>query len=208
MFFHLTPDKGAIEQHVGAVRGMHRRTVRFQGVFCRDHERQQFIADVDFFRGVFGERAAVGDDRHHPFAGITHLPDRQRMTPHQGRVESVHQRIGRGRELLAGENIVHARHRQRGGCIDRNNARRRMRRRQHRDMQHAFERDVGDEIALARDKTAILADPAIGRNKAECFWVGVHFASASDLSAGAFARGVLATRMRSAANCTASIICP
>jgi hypothetical protein len=34
-------------------------------------------------------------------------------------------------------------------------------------MQHAFERDVGHEAAMTRHETAILADPAVGRNKAE-----------------------------------------
>lgn len=34
-------------------------------------------------------------------------------------------------------------------------------------MQHALERDIGHEMAMACHETAILANAAIGRNKAE-----------------------------------------
>jgi len=48
-----------------------------------------------------------------PFAGIARLPDRERMALDLRRIEPVHQGIGRRRKLLAGQHIVHARHRQR-----------------------------------------------------------------------------------------------
>ncbi len=75
-------------------------------------------------------------------------------------------------------------------------------------MQHAFERDVGDEMAMARHETAILANAAIGRNKAKGCGIRAHFASTTGLSAPWCGRGVLALRNRSAANSTASMICP
>ncbi len=208
MLFDLAPHEGAVEQHVGAVRGMHRRAVRLQRLFRVDHEGQRLIVDDDFFGGVLGQRAAVGDHGHHPFAGIARLPDRERMALDHGRIEPVHQRIGRGREFVAGQHIMHARHRQRRRGIDRDDARGRMLRGQHRHMQHALERDVGDVMAVARDETAILANPAIGRDEAEGCGIGVHFASTADVPAGAAGRGVLARRSRSAANCTASTIWP
>ena len=43
MFFDFAPDEGAVEQHVGAVRGMHRRAVRLQRLFRIQHERQRLI---------------------------------------------------------------------------------------------------------------------------------------------------------------------
>ena len=75
-------------------------------------------------------------------------------------------------------------------------------------MQQAFERDVGDEVALAGDEAAVLAHPAVGRDKTEGGGIGAHFASTTGFSADAAGRGVLATRRRSAANCTASTIWP
>ncbi len=208
MLFHLAPDEGAVEQHVGAVRGMHRRAVRLERFFRVDHERQRLVIDDNFFGGVFGERAAVGDHRHDPFAGITGLPDRERMAFDERRIEPVHQRIGCGGEFVAGQHIMHARHRQRLGRIDRDDARGRMLRRQHRDMQHAFERDIGDVMAAARDEPAILANPAVGRDEAEGRGIGAHFASTTDWPVCAAGCGVLARRKRSAANCTASMIWP
>jgi hypothetical protein len=72
-------------------------------------------------------------------------------------------------------------------------------------MQQAFERDVGDEMAVAGDKAAILADAAIGGDKTEGSGIG----STTGLSAPSRCDlGVLALRNRSAANCTASMICP
>ena len=50
-------------------------------------------------------------------------------------------------------------------------------------MQHAFERDVGDEMAVAGDEAAILANPAIGRDEAEGCGIGAHFASTTGSSA-------------------------
>ena len=83
-----------------------------------------------------------------------------------------------------------------------------MLRRQHRDMQHAFERDIGDVAALPRDEAAVFANAAVGGDKAEGGGIGAHFASTTGFSANAAGRGVLATRRRSAANCTASTIWP
>ncbi len=65
------------------------------------HERQRFIDDADFFGGVLGQRAGFRHDGHHPFAGIARLSDRERMAPDQGRIEPVHQGIGRGSKFIA-----------------------------------------------------------------------------------------------------------
>ena len=177
MSVDLAPDEGAVEQHVGTVLGMHRRAVRLKRLFRVQHERQRLVADVDFFGGVLSERAAVGDHGRHPFAGIAGLSDRQRMAFHPRRIEPVHQGIGRGGQFVAGQHIMHARHRERRRGIDRHDARSRMLRRQHRDMQHAFKGDIGDEQAVPRHEAAILAHPAVGGDKAEGSGIGAHFAS-------------------------------
>ena len=132
-----------------------------------DDERQRLIDDAQLFGGIFGQRAGIGDNRRDPFAGIARLADRQRKALHMRRIETVHQRVGGTGEFIAGQHVVHARHRQRGGGIDRHDPCGRMLRRQHRDMQHAFERDVGDIAALPGHETAVLADAAIAGDEAE-----------------------------------------
>ena len=97
----VAPDEGAVEQHVGAVLGMNRRAVRLQRLLRIHDKRQRLVADADFLGGVLGQRAAVGDHRHDPFAGIACLPDRERIAPDPGRIEPVHQGIGCSAELVA-----------------------------------------------------------------------------------------------------------
>ena len=63
----------------------------------------------------------------------------------------------------------------------------------------AFQRDVGNVAPLACDKAAILAHPAIGGNEFERRYSLAH----AQPPCGAFA-----FRRRSAANSTASTICP
>ena len=83
------------------------------------------------------------------------------------RVEPVHQLIRGAGEFIAGQHVVHARHRQRGGGVDRHDPCGRMLRRQHRDMQHAFERDVGDITSLPGHETTVFANAAIAGDEAE-----------------------------------------
>jgi hypothetical protein len=67
MLLDLAPDKGAVEQHVRAVRRMHRWTVRLQRLFGirRTAAAHRSTAPLG---GVFGQRAAVGNHR------ATHSP--------------------------------------------------------------------------------------------------------------------------------------
>ena len=213
MFFNVAPDKSPVEQHVGAVRRVHRRAVRLQGLFRLHHKGQWLIDDADFFGGILGQCTGVGNHGDHPFAGIAGLPHRQRMALNFWRIEPVHQRIGCRRKLIAGQHIMDAGHGERRRGVDRNDTRGRMLRRQDRHMQQAFERDIRHEMAVAGDETAILADAAIGGNKTEARGIGAHFASTTGLpvpACGALGSGlgVLALRNRSAANSTASMICP
>jgi hypothetical protein len=152
--------------------------------------------DADLFGGVFGECAGIRDHGNDPFAGITRLPHRERMAPDIRRIEPVHQGTGRGCELVACKHIMHTGHRQRRRGIDRDDARGRMLRRQDRDMQQAFERDVRDEMAVAGDEATILANAPIGRDKAEGRGIGVHFDSTTGSPACVAGRGVLAIRRR------------
>ena len=146
---------------------MNRRAVRLQRLLRIHHERQRLVGDAHLLGGVFGQRAGLGDDSDDPFAGVARLTDRERMAADIRRIEPVHQGIGRRRQLIARQHVMHAGHRQRCGSIDRDDARGRMLRRQDRDMQQAFERDVGHKMAVAGDEAAVLANPAIGGDEAE-----------------------------------------
>ena len=64
----LTPDEGAIQQHVGAVIGMHERAAGRIGGFAVEHERQRLVIHAHQLGGVFGERARVRHRRRHPFS--------------------------------------------------------------------------------------------------------------------------------------------
>ena len=112
-------------------------------------------------------RARFGDDGGDPFAGVARLTDGERIAPHFGRIEAVHQRVVAAGKLLAGQHIMHAGHRQRRRGVDRDDARGRIRRRH--DARHAACRraHVGDEMALAGDEAAILAHAALRRDVAE-----------------------------------------
>ena len=114
MLVDLAPDEGPVQQHIGAVRRMDRRAVRPQRFFRIHHERQWLVGDADLFGGVFGQRAAIGNDRDHPFTGIAGLPDRERMALNLWRIEPVHQGIGRRGKFIACQHIVDARHGERG----------------------------------------------------------------------------------------------
>ena len=141
---------------------MHDRRVRLQRVFRIDHKRQRLISDLDKLGAVFGERAGVGDHGGDPFADIARLFDGERIAPHLRRFEAVHQLIGRGGKLFAGEHIMYARQRQRGFAIDGNNARGRMRRGHQRYVEHIGRAHIGGKLARAGNETPVLAHAAIG----------------------------------------------
>src|SRR5690242_1191649 len=98
-----------------------------------------------------------------------------------------------------------ARHRQRRRTVDRQDLRGWILRRQDSDMKRAFRHDVGNIIATAGDEPAILANPAVGRDKTECSGIDAHFTISSTTLAE---RGALDLRTRSAANSIASTIWP
>ena len=162
----LAPDEGAVEQHVGAVRLMHQRAAGV-GLVGIEHERQRLVFDGDRLGRVLSERARVGHHRRDPFAGIARHVQRQRIARHVRRIEAGGERVGRAGKLRAFEHVMHARHRQRRGLVDRDDARRRIRARHQRDVLDALRHDIGGEIALADDEAAILAHPAVGRDEAE-----------------------------------------
>ena len=190
----LAPDEGAVEQHVRAMIGMHRRALRRIGRFAVEHERQRLVVHAHQLGGILGERAAVGDHRRHPFPAIARDLDGERPPRHLGRIEAGQQRRGGGRQLAAVEHVVHAGHGQRRGGVDRKDARGRMGRRDHGNMAGAGQHDVGGEAALAGDEAPILAHAPVRRHETE-----------ARRGHGAVT-GWLRPRMRSAASAIASMI--
>jgi hypothetical protein len=146
---------------------MHGRAVGAQRRLGVEHEGERLVRNRNLLRRVLSARACVRNNRGDPFTVVTHLPDRERKASHPRGVEPVHQRIDGSREFLASKHCVHARHGERGRRIDRDDARRGMRRRHQRDMQHAGKLDVGDEAAVTGDKAPVLAHPARRLDKLE-----------------------------------------
>ncbi len=191
----FAPDEGLVEQHVRAVLLVHQRAAFLERLLGVEHEGQGLVVDLDRFGGVFGERASVGDDRRHPFAGIARGLEGERPPRHVRGVEARHQRRGRRGELGAVEHVMHAGHFQRRGLVDALDARRRVGAGDQRHVLGVGQIDIGDEIALAGDEAAVLAHAAVGRDIAV-----VRLAHRVSF-------GRLAPRMRSAASAIASTIC-
>lgn len=201
----LAPDESLVEQNIRAVSRMDWRATRLEGLFGVRDKRQRLIIDAQLFGRVLGLRARFSYDGGHPFTRIPGLTDSERIALHIRRIEAVHQGIDRGRQLLTGENVVHARHRQSSRTVDRDDAGRRMLRRQDRHVKHALKGDVGNIFATSCNETTILADAPVGRYETEGGWIGAHFEfSAATLRP----RGAFDLFRRSAANSIASTICP
>ena len=176
---------------------MHQHGARFERLFGVEHERQRFVVDLDCFGRVFRLRAAVGHHGGNPFARVARDIERQRPARHVRRIEPGHQWQRSGGKLCAINDVMHARHFQRGAFVDVLNARRSVRTSHHRDMFGVRQVDVGDELSLAGDETPVLAHAAVGRNVAVAARL-VHLVRL---------RGRLTPRMRSAASAIASTIC-
>ena len=144
---------GAVEQHVGAVARVHQRAGFFHRLFGIEHEGQPLVGDLHLFGGVFGLRAAVGDDRGDPFAGIARDFKRQRPPQHMRRLQAVHQRQRGLGQLAPIEHVMHARHLQRFAGVDADDARVGVGAGDQPDMLGAGEIDVGDERRPCRPRS-------------------------------------------------------
>ena len=195
----IAPDEAPVEQHIRAVLGMHRDAAGPVGSFRIEHERQLLVLDADFLARVLGQRPRLGHDDGHPLAGIARPPDRQRIALHLGRIDADQQRIGRRRQLAALDHGMDARHGQRLGGIDLDDARAGVGRGQHRGVPRAGRRHVADVGRLAADEPAVLAHPALARDVLECRRLA-HAHVPPVLT--------LALRKRSAASAMASTIWP
>ena len=75
-------------------------------------------------------------------------------------------------------------------------------------MQHAFERNVGNEMALPGDEAAVLADAAVGGDNTEGGGIGAHFASTTGFSADAARTARIGDAQAVGGEFTASTIWP
>ena len=97
----LAPDKGAVEQHVGAVIRVHDRTAGRVGGFAVEDERQRLVVDPHQLGAIFSKRARVRDDGHDPFAGVARDVHGERTPWHLRGIEPGQQRLRRRRQLTA-----------------------------------------------------------------------------------------------------------
>ena len=145
---------------------MHQHGAGLDRLLGVEHEGQLLVIDAHFLRRVLGQRAAVGNDRRDPFAGIARDVGRERPARHIRRFEPVQQRQRGVGEFMAVEHIMHAGHGERRALVDAHDPRRRIGAGDQRDMPHVGQFDIGHEMPLAGDKAAVLAHAAVGRDVA------------------------------------------
>ena len=179
------------------MRGRQQRLVRVE------QERQILVLDEHVLARVFRQRAGFRNDSRHPLADIAGAVDGQRIAPHQRRMRPRRQRVDRRRQCVARDHGPHPGHRQRHGCVDRDNPRRRPVRLHGDGVQHPRQRQVGRIIPRTRDETAVLPHPAFLADIAERAAQLNRHSAPSGSSAAEFD-----CRSRSAASAIASMIWP
>ena len=112
-----------------------------------EDRRQDLVFHGDLAATLFGGADRVGDHRHHPLAREPHD-----VVEHVG-VVGIHQMVGvdRGAVALPGDvlprvHAVHAGNGERGGLVDRDDARVGVRRMQHLEVQHPRHLGVHGEL--------------------------------------------------------------
>ena len=143
---------------------MHQRLVRLDHLLGVHGGGQRLVLDRDQFRRVLGDMAGFGDDGRDPFPGVSGHSDRKRVPFHVRYIETVIQGSRAGGDLVPGEHVTDARNRQGRRGVDTQDIRARVRARQHRDMKHARQMDVGHELAAPRDEPAVLLRAPLSRN--------------------------------------------
>jgi hypothetical protein len=132
----------------------HQRRVRVERPAGLDHRRQHLVVDVDQLERVARGVPVVGDDKGDLLALEAHLVGGE----HRLHVRGQRRRPGEVErlEVLAGDDRVHLRVRERLGGVDRHQAGVRHRRAQDRAVQHAGQHDVVEVVALAADEARVL----------------------------------------------------
>ena len=98
-----------MKQQVAAVGRVHQRAAGAHGSFGVDHVRQRVVINFDQFRRIFGQRARIGNHRHHPFAAVAHDIFCQRIALQMGCVYAADERFGGGMKFLTRQHIMHPR---------------------------------------------------------------------------------------------------
>ncbi len=141
---------------------------------------QRGVADVDRLGGVARLLAGFGHHRSHGLADVAHDVDRQcmlrrRLGPAAAgalEVPRLRQRLDPGgHQFRAGDDGQHAGQRARRGCVERLDARVRMRRAQENQVRLSGQREVLGELAAAGQQ-AVVFDAADGLAAAEAGDVG------------------------------------
>jgi len=149
---HLTVDIDVYVAALGAAVLMQDGRTRLHRRGGLEHRRQDLVAHLDQPAGALGGGFSLGDHRGHALAGEAHhiIEDvgvvgiNEMVLVGGGAVEPA-------RNVLPGEDVDHARHRPRFFLIDGDDARMRVRRAQHLEMQDALDRHVHGVAGAPRD---------------------------------------------------------
>ncbi len=191
----VAPHPFLVEEDVAVVALVHAGRIRLERLLGVDDEGQRLILDFDQFGRVLGDGARVGADGSYPLAGVAGLGVRERRALHARNVDAREKRIGVLEQLLAGQHVMDAGHRQRRACVDLLDQRGGIRARNHGDVLHTGKAHVGGIASAARDEAAVFLHAALLRDVFEVPWGVAH----------AFHHS--ASRIDFAAICTASTIC-
>ncbi len=125
---------------------------------CVDHRRQRLVVDLDELRRVARELPRLGDDGDDRLADVAHLADRERVVLDVGarHARDLEERLGEGRDLLAGQRPVDAVERLGRRDVDARDVRVRVRAAHEVEIAHPVPLDVVDEDALALQEALVL----------------------------------------------------
>jgi len=167
ILLYLAPDPFVSEQDVRAMIGVDRRRLGRHRLFGIGDGGERLVIDLDQLGRVLGQGAAFGHDGCDPLAGIARQAMRQRIAAHFRDIEAAHHGIGRGNEIGAGDHCACSRQSERLARVDATDTCEGIRAGHKRDMQHARQRDIGDEARRSGQETAIFLGAAFLRNVAK-----------------------------------------
>src|SRR5207245_4927581 len=164
---HVAMRRGVLIENVATNFVKERRSIRVERIFDRHHRLEGLVFHLDDITRIFGHVAALSHDERHRVAHQAHAIGGQRMerrVTHPRLVFDAH-RTDEPLHVLANEDRHHARHGARRADVDAHDARVRVRAAQKCRVEHAWQTDVVDVVAVASEDALILYTLDAGTNK-------------------------------------------
>ncbi len=153
---------GHVSRNVGRNIAVHARRAGRDRVARIAHRRKHFVIHLHRRSRIFRQITAVGDNNRNCLPDVADLLARQRKLRARRLDRRVRHQHGdlpvrhARRQIVGDEHRMHARHRPRGGRVDRADARMRVRRSHETGVQRSRQRDVVHETGAAGEQRRIL----------------------------------------------------